>query len=214
MPNILTNLAAPLPAKFVGMMIIGNILFLLYILRDLFFLVRKRHFGRINIDLMHFTRNDNSKEQTDELIFRTVDGPIFLRQAYDSDFLFWKVISRSMRAKFDDPVVTFGEHYYAALVLFRERVSSKCAPGHFKRLCGLPHEKIDCWLVMVDEQLKSKKRSILKALLIRDEDLKRIDEYIKNPPSEKSARNFELFVKIAQTFQKNPEAFLDVEVVV
>jgi|GEM_PF-2887020 len=208
----LLDLATAIPARFVAVMIVGYILFILYLLIDLFFLVMRRHFGRINIDLVHFTRNDNSDLQSNELLFRTVEGPIFLKKEYNNHFLFWRVIFRSMRATFDDPVVTFGKQTYAALIPFRERVSSKCALGHFKRAFKDPFKKKKFWLVMVDEKLRSKRRNILKVLLIQEEDLKNIEEYRENPPS--STRNFEMFEKVARAFQKNPEAFLDVEVVV
>ncbi|MFA5871545.1 MAG: hypothetical protein WC858_02375 [Parcubacteria group bacterium] len=215
MPNILTDLAAALPTRFVGMMMIGNILFLLYVLKDLFFLVMKLHFGRINIDLVVFTRNDNTEQPTDELIFRTIVGPIFLQQEYRNDFLFWKVIFRSMRATFDRPVLTFKRNPYAALIPFRERVSSKYALGHFNRASGHKYEKKKCWLVMVDEKRRSKNRNILKVLMLLEEDLEKITCFLENPPTDPDSKNnFELFKKVAKAFQETPKAFLDVEVVV
>lgn len=206
----LADLVMAIPERFIVAATVGGIFFLIYFSLDIYLFLTRRNFGRVNIDLVYFTRNDNpSMRSSDAIHFRTIDGPVFLRSAYDNHFLFWRVIFRSARAK--HTVVDFGKYTYAALVPFRDRVSAKCSVGEFKRALGFPFQQKKHRIVMVYDRSEDKRRFILKILVIQEEDLKNIADYLKNPPQ--TGKGFELFKNVAQIFQENPEAFLPVQVV-
>jgi hypothetical protein len=216
--SILHGLAETLlSVKFLAGLAIGSLPFLIYFSIDFFLLITRHHFGRADIDMAQFTRNDHPsiRKETDELLFMIAEGPVFLTQTYGGNrFLIWWVIYRSWKATFEKPVITFGPFAYMALVPFLERISSRCALGHFKRADGEKVKLIPCWLVMVHERRKSKQRYMPKVLLIQAKDLENMEEYLKNPPAE-SERNFELFQKVEEAFRKDREkSFLAVTIVI
>jgi hypothetical protein len=203
----LSDLISTFSTRFVMGAVISSIFFLLYFSIDIYLFLTKRNFGRVNIELVYFTRNDNPK-RSDALHFRTIGGPIFLKQAYSNRFLFWRVIFKSTKAK---PVVNFGEYTYAALAPFRDHVSAKCSTGEIKRALGFPFKEKKHQLVMINDCSEDRRRRILKVLVIQDDDLKNVESYLQNLP--RTGKNFEMFEEVSRVFNKNPKAFLPVQIV-
>ncbi|MFA5986347.1 MAG: hypothetical protein WC819_03300 [Parcubacteria group bacterium] len=193
------------PGRFVIGLASAIIFFLFYFSIDIFLFLTKRNFGRVNIELVYFTRNDNpGKSGSDALHFRTIEGPVFLKKAYDNRFLFWRVVFRSARAK---PVVDFEEYAYAALAPFRDRIAAKCSIGEIKRALGFPFKEKKCWVVMVNDRSEDKRRRILKVLVIQDDDLK---VSLDNLP--KTGKNLFLFKEVVRMFKDNSRTFLPVRI--
>ncbi len=211
MLNILTDLAAAIPSQFVKVAIVGSIFCFLYFSIDIFLFFTKRRFGRVNVEMLLFTRNDYEK-RSDALHFEIIKESVCLRQAYGNRLLFWWVIFRSVRATFEDPVVTFGRFSYAALAPFRGYVAEKCVIAVLKRALGYSYKQERCKLVMVYDGLKNKRRRILKILVIRQKDLKDFAFYLDSPP--KTAKNLRLFEAAAQAFAKKKKAFLTIRITV
>jgi hypothetical protein len=201
----LSDLIVTFPMRLVIGVAISSIFFLLYFSIDIYLFLTKRNFGRVNIELVYFTRNDNpGKSGSDALHFRTIEGPVFLKKAYDNHFLFWRVIFRSAKAK---PVVNFEEYAYAALAPFRDRIAARCSTGELKRALGFPFKEKKYWVVMVNDRSEDRRRRILKVLVIQDDDLRTCPE---NLP--KIGKNLPLFKEVARMFKKNSKTFLPIRI--
>lgn len=209
--SILADLAAAIPTRLATVAIVGSIFCLLYFSIDIFLFFTKRQFGRVNVEVLHFTKHDFEK-RSDALHLEIIKESVCLRQAYGNRLLFWWVIFRSVRATFENPVVTFWRFSYAALSPFRGYVAEKCAIAVFKRALGYPYKQERYKLVMVYDGSRNKRRRILKILVIRQKDLKIFASYLENPP--KTAKNLRLFEAAAQAFAEKKKAFLTVRITV
>lgn len=205
----MSDLVADIPVRFAVAAAVGGIFFLLYFSIDIYLFLTKRHFGRVNIELVYFTRDDNSTVSSDALHFRTIVCSVFLKQAYDNRYLFWRMIIKTLKATPEDPVVDFRKHAYAALVPFRDRVAERCAVGEVKRALGGTFIEQKHRIVVVNDRSEDKRRFILKVLVIKEGDLRNVD--LENLP--KAGKNRELFIKVVRAFEKKPRAFLPVQLV-
>lgn len=207
---LLSDLFSTVSGRLVGVVAIGIIFFLVYFSIDIYLHLTKRHFGKVNIYLVYFTRDDKPKK-TDALHFRVIDSQVPLKKIYGNRFLFWRVIITSTRATLDNPVVDFGKYAFVALSPFRGRIAAGNRTAEAKRALGFPFKEKRHQIVVVNDRSDDKRSRILRVLVIKEDDLRKLNDYLENPP--KAGENFELFKKVAETFQKKPHTFLFVQIV-
>ncbi|HEY0908202.1 MAG TPA: hypothetical protein VGE35_02525 [Candidatus Paceibacterota bacterium] len=205
------DLIEPLKAKIIIALIIGSVVAILYFFLDIFFFLTGKHFGRMNIYLIHFTRNEFEKPPEDTMNSRLIGSKLSIQDdIYKNRWLFWRMIFVGLKATLDCPVLDFGKGANKWLMPIRSWfVSNRTSASELKRANGFPFKEEKYTLTVVYDLSDEGKRSrVLKAYLIRSKDLKSFQSYLERPP--KSGKNFELFKKIAQAYKDRKGSFVTV----
>ncbi|MFA5871544.1 MAG: hypothetical protein WC858_02370 [Parcubacteria group bacterium] len=210
----LLDLAAAIPVKAVLFMTFTSILFLLYVLKDLFFLVMRRDFGQVIVYLMYFTRNDNKKRtrkrRSDALHFREISS-FSLRKIYNKNrALFLWTILRSLKATLANPIINLGRYSKTALAHIRGHIVERYSIGEIRRAAGKKFEEVEFLIFMIYDLSENKRRKIIKTILIRKKDLESIASNSEILP--KTGSSLGLLKAAAKRFKENPDAFLPVKI--
>jgi hypothetical protein len=189
---------------------VGGVAVLLYFSADIYMIVKKKDFGKVNVSIMYFTRNDyNSKG--DALHLRVIDYRIPLKEIYKNRFLLWRVLFVSTRVSQSKPVLNFKEATRLYLSPARGIIARITAEGEFKRACGLPFVEEKFQIAMVRDISDETGRDVLKIVVMREKDLQGYQSYLNNPPN--AGKNFHLFKYLGRAYEEIPEAFLPVQIV-
>ncbi len=200
-----------LEARVLATMIVGVIGLTAWFSIDVILFLTGKDFGRVNISLVYFTRNDFASK-SDALHVSVYDHRVALNEVYRNRFMFWWVMFESFSATIDKPVLDFGGHADRVLGPIRGRVASKNAQAEVKRMSGLPFKETSCQMMMVYDRSEHRKgHYVLRVLIFRTEDLKRFADYEANPPA--TELNFELVQKIAEAYRTKNGSFIRVRMV-
>lgn len=189
---------------------LGGLAVLLYFSADIYMIFTKKDFGKVNVSIAYFTRNDYQKKG-DALHLRVVDYRVQLKEIYKNRFLLWRVLFVSMRVQRHNPVLNFKEATRLYLSPARGIIARITAEGEFKRACGLPFVEEKFQMAMVRDRSDETGRDVLKVVVMREKDLKDYQLYLNDPPS--AGKNFHLFKYLGRAYQSSPEAFLPVQIV-
>jgi len=185
---------------------------IVYFSADIYMILTKKDFGRVNVNLAYFTKNDKDSK-SNALHFRTIEYRLQLMDIYRNRFMLWKVLQVSMRTSLEKPVLDFGSIANTKLYLspLRGIIAHINSSGEFNRACGQTFTEVKFQIVMVKDRPEEDGRNVLKAVIIRDIDLRDFDKYLDNPPT--AGKNFELVTRIATAFKESPHAFLPIQIV-
>ncbi len=197
-------------SKIVASLIVTTFVLLIYFSLDIYLVLTRRDFGNVNIQIMHFTRND-FKPIGDALLFRVLGFKIPLRDVYRNRVLFWRMMYASLGAKVEQPVLDFGKYVDALLIPLRGRVLMMSASMELKRASGLPFRETKYQMCVVYDLSEDRRNYVLRVVLVRDEDLKNFQTYLDNPP--KAESNFDLLKKVAAAHKHQVGSFLQVKIV-
>ncbi len=208
----MTDLFDSVFVKILAGLVVALCALILYHAFDIFLALTRRDYTNIQIMLMYFTRNDHNRHaQTGDACQSRLFGPMTsIRDTYRNRFLFWSLVLKSMRAKANKPILSFGKDAEMFLKPIRGRIVSSSGRDEAKRAEGLAYKEGRYYFCIIRDLSDDKRRKILKVIMVRKIDLENFAEYLANPPS---VGNFELFKTIARTYHSAPsEHFLDVKI--
>ena len=185
----------------------GAVLWAFYLFGEPLLTLFGYDFGRANVSIVHFTRNDNSVgKKSDTLIFRNIDYRLPLRALVGKRYLAWIIMIVGFSATLDRPVLRFGIFAPYVLKPFRGLLNKKFANSFVKRVGGYKFVDTKYQIAIVFDREKGKTSYVLRVLVIREIDLVKFQKYLDSPPKVES--NFELLKKVKIAFDENPKNFL------
>ncbi|MDB5265041.1 MAG: hypothetical protein JWN64_612 [Parcubacteria group bacterium] len=215
----MTGLFDSVFVKILAAIIVGLIAYALYHALDIYLALTRQDFTNIKIAGMYFTRNDHNRKQrgliwkgkSDACQSRVFGPTLSIRDIYlKNRFLFVSVVLKSILARPDKPVLSFGKHTEIFLGPIRDRIASSFATHEAKRAAGLPYTETRYQICLIRDLSDDKRTRILKVLLVRQEDIDKLEAYVLDPPA---VGNFELFKKIASIYRtRRGESFLKLQI--
>jgi hypothetical protein len=207
LPSLSINLLAAL--------VFAGITFLLYFSADIYFLLTRKDFGRVNIYIVHFTRNDFGRDLSrkgDALNLRFFASRVSLKQIYPNRFVLWRVLRTAMRAKRGNVVLDFKQHARTCLKPMQGFLAEMCRDGELKRSAGMPFKETKYNVFMLNDKLDEDKDDVLRVLLVRDVDLQRFKKYRNAPPV--AQRYFYQLCAVDDAYRNHPGTHIDVRMTV
>ncbi len=186
--------------KILAGLLVGLIAFIIYHAFDIYLALTRRDYTNIEIMLMYFTRNDKGRQKyrSSDACQSRLFGPIVsIRKTYGNRFLFWSLILKSLRAKPNEPLISFGKDAEMFLRPLRGRILSSSARDEAKRAESLPYTEGRYHFCVICDLSDDKRRRILKVIMVRTEDLEKPERYFAKPPA---VGDFELFKKILEKY--------------
>lgn len=196
--------------KAVAAAVIAVVLLLIYYAADIYLFVTGRDFGNVYIYNMYFTRND-FRSKSNALHTRVSGYRIPLREIYRNRFAFWLVMYGAAGVTRENPVLNFGRFDYQALAPIRGWIGRFTAPMELKRMAGMPFSEFRCQIALVYDRSDDRRNYVVKALLIRDEDLANFQRYLDLPPG--VGDNFDLLKRIAEVYRQKTGSFMRFQIV-
>ncbi|MHB1086513.1 MAG: hypothetical protein ACYCZ0_02070 [Minisyncoccota bacterium] len=182
--------------------------FCIYFFFDIVLYLTKRDFKNLELQAVHFTRNDQGDE-SDEVKFRTVDH-MKLRPALDNLFLYGVVLWSALRAKKNKRVLDFGKKGKAILLPIRRAHVSGMRSAYYKSVAGMSSAKLSYWMFMVYDVSEDRTHYVLRCILVRTRDINRFKHYLAKPPN--NERNFELVKEIREAFLTKSASHIYVQI--
>lgn len=194
-------------------MIGAAIVLVVYFSKDIYQVISGRDFDSMRISVMYFTRRDFKQTSKDAFHSRMLELRVPLKKLYPNRLMFWRAILTSMSVKLEKPVLNFGSHSIAMLTPIRGQLAPLSAEGELRRAMGLSFTEVKFWICVAFDRSSHRNNYVLRAYVIREDDLLNFEEYLKNPPRTKKQDNFDLFIQIARAFKERPQTFVAVQMV-
>lgn len=176
---------------------------------DIFLYVTKRDFWYLHVMLVRYTQHEH-KSTSKKVLFRTLDVLNLRKDVLRNRFLYWVVLVTSLRVTEQNPVLHFGDRVDTVLGLVRASIVRRTINAELKRSAGLPFVVQPYVVCVIYDRSDDKRRYVLRAMLIREDDLLAAESQVARSMPNK--RNRELMAKIVLAYQNGRGSFIDADI--